>query len=64
MLVSSDGSIETNDNKNRNSIGGVIFSKTEKYTQDHTGAKTFGYVKGDYRELVVQGHFVCLFLLY
>jgi len=61
MLVSSTGSFETNDTKTRNSIGGVIFSKTEKYTQDHTGAKTFGYVKGEYRELVVQGQNVVMF---
>ena len=61
MLVSSDGSFETNDNKSRNSIGGIIFSKTEKYTQDHTGAKTFGYVKGDYRELVIQGQNLVMF---
>ena len=61
MLVSSDGGFETSVSKTRNSIGGVIFSKTDKYTQDHTGAKTFGYVKGNYRELIVQGKNLVIF---
>jgi len=61
LLVSSSSNSGKDDYKSRNSIGGVIFSKTEKYTQDFNGAKTFGYVKKVFRELVSQGQNLVLF---
>lgn len=61
MLVASSDNSDNNNNKVRNCIGKVIFTKTEKYTQDSSGAKTYGYVKGDYRELVSQGQNLVLF---
>jgi len=61
LLVSSSNNSDKNSGKVRNYIGGVIFSKTEKYIQDLNGAKTYGYIKKDYRELVSQGQNLVLF---
>jgi len=61
LLVASSDNSDRNDNKSRNCIGKVIFSKTEKYIQDSKGAKTFGYIKGDYRESIAQGQNLVLF---
>lgn len=61
MLVSSSDNSDRNDNNDRNCIGKVIFSKTEKYIQDSKGAKTFGYIRGDYRESITQGQNLVLF---
>ena len=61
MLVSTSDNSDTNENKGRNSIGKVIFSKNEKYTQDSKGAKAYGYIKGEYRDSISQGQNLVLF---
>ena len=61
MLVTSASGFDEDESKTRPCIGKVIFSKTEKYTQDSSGAKTYGYIKGDYRELVRQGQNLVMF---
>jgi len=61
MLVSSENNSNVDSNKDRNCIGKVIFSKTEKYVQDCSGAKTYGYIRGQYRELITQGQSLVLF---
>ena len=61
MLVSTSDNSDTNDNRSRNSIGKVIFSKTEKYVQDSKGARAHGYIKGNYRDSISQGQNLVLF---
>jgi len=61
LLVTSSDNSDGSDNTTRNCIGKVIFTEKEKYIQDDSGAKTFGYIKGQYKEMVSQGENLVLF---
>ena len=56
MQSVEDQTIQSNTNKTRNSIGGISYSKTNSYdTFDDKDAKTYGWIKAEYKELIKSG---------
>ena len=56
MQSAEDQIIQSNTSKTRNSIGGISYSKTNSYdTFDDKDAKTYGWIKAEYKELIKSG---------
>ena len=56
MQSVEDQTIQSNTSKTRNSIGGISYSKTNSYdTFDDKDAKTYGWIKAEYKELIKSG---------
>jgi hypothetical protein len=61
MLAIPGENTNQNGNATRQSLGKVIFSKTEKYTQSLNGDKIYGFIREENKEMVSKGDSVVLF---
>ncbi len=61
MLLSPIDNSDQKDNSTRSSLGKVIFSRSEKYTQSVSGDKIYGYIREENKEMVSKGDNVVLF---